>query len=134
VWNIWRANDPDTLSRLYARDLANKEATDLPDTLLACYGEFGGGFLIGTSLKMATIDGRDVYGLYTIEELAAQPEVQRVTDVRPNLRFFLDAANVWYYGIEGDSLVAFDAELGELTQLGQLGPALAGLLSEWADA
>ncbi|TCO60984.1 hypothetical protein [Actinocrispum wychmicini] len=130
AWTTWRSNDPDHRSRLYRRT----GPTDLPDALLACYGDFGGGFLIGSSIKMATIDSQDVHGLYRFDELAIQPELSDVRVQRPELHFFLDAANVWFYGIEGDTLVAFDADLDEITDLGDPAAALPDLLTEWLDS
>jgi hypothetical protein len=128
TWFTWSPGNPDRSSRLYT---STAPTTRTPDALRACYGDFGGGFLVGGSLKMAAIDGRDVHGLYRVEELAAQPELREVRVKRPELCFFLDAANVWFYGIEGGSLVAFDAELGELTELGDPAAALPDLLMEW---
>lgn len=134
AWFTWHANDPNNRSRLYVRTRSTPPSADLPDDLLACYGDFGGGSLIGTSMKMAAIDGRDVYGLYRIEELAAQPELREVHIARPDLCFFLDAANVWFYGVERGGLVAFDAELEEITELGEPATAFPGLLAEWVDS
>jgi len=66
------------VSRLYARTRPAPHGADLPDALLACYGDFGGGFLIGSSMKLATIDNRDAYGLHRLDELLAQPELAEV--------------------------------------------------------
>ena len=125
-WYVWAANEPGR-SRLYSA------TADVPEELRACYGTTGGGFLIGSSLKMAVADGRDAYGLYTLNELAAQPELADLRADRPTARFFLDAANVWFYGVDQGELIAFDADLDELTELGDPATALRDLVAEWLD-
>ncbi len=48
--------------------------------------------------------------------------------------FFMDASNVWFYGIKGHNLYAFDAETEELDKLGPARRAIDTLIAEWEDS
>lgn len=130
TWYIWQSEDGKD-SRLYQRSSTPSPSGVLHEDLIRCYGDFGGGFLVDGALRLASIDARDVYGLYRINELPQQPELQDVRHSRPELIFFMDAANVWFYGIADGGLVSYDSELGELTNLGDLATGLRELVIEW---
>lgn len=60
-----------------------------------------------------------------------QPEVQHALTKDPGINFFMDAYNVWFYGIKGGDLYVFDAEYDELDSLGPIEPALEMVLIEF---
>jgi hypothetical protein len=95
------------------------------------YGDVLGGFLLLDSLKLAMITGPTVYGLYTLDELYEQPEVRDAKVLDPDIQFFMDAANVWFYGIKQDKLYVYDSETSELTQLGPFKQAFVEILKRW---
>lgn len=98
------------------------------------YCDVVGGLLLGGSIKLATLRGPELYGLYPIEEFWRQPEVQAALQHDPSLCFFMDSANVWFYGVKGDQLHLYDSETYELEQLGPVVPALESLLAQWEEA
>jgi len=98
------------------------------------YGDAFGGSLVGGSLNVATLAGVHVYGTYQIEELQTHKNVRSALQMDPELRFFMDAANVWYYALKGDQLYVFDSELEELDERGSLEKEVARLLAEWEEA
>lgn len=52
----------------------------------------------------------------------------------PELTFFMDASNVWYYGYKAGNLYVFDVETDEFDLLGPIEPALEQLMDEWEAA
>jgi len=106
-----------------------------PRVLEKIYGDALGGFLLLDSLKLAMLAGPPVYGLYGIDELRGQPEVLAAKRLDPDIEFFMDAANVWFYGIrDKGQLYVYDSETAELTELGPLGQAFRQLLQQWHEA
>jgi len=100
-------------------------------SLKGIYGECIGGFLIGDSLKVALLIPQNIFGLYYIEELRNQPEVRHALELDPRIDFFMDAANVWFYGHKEGELYVFDGETAELDALGPMEQGLITLLDEW---
>ena len=93
-----------------------------------------GGFLVGipSCAKVAMFSPPQMFGLYQIlDELQARPEVRHANSLDPHIRFFMDSANVWFYGIRDGDLLVYDSVTHELDSLGNVGPALQGLLMEW---
>ena len=98
------------------------------------YGDARGGSIMGGSLKIALIRGPDTFDLYLIDELQSQPEVLRASTHDSAVCFFMDAANVWFYGVKDAQLFSYDAESDELDCMGPLEQAMAALLEEWEHA
>jgi hypothetical protein len=94
------------------------------------YGDARGGFLLGDTLKVAVLDGPAVFGLPTIEQLHERPEVQQASELEPRICYFMDSANVWFYGLKDSQLFVYDAETDELDCLGDIEQALKRLLEE----
>jgi hypothetical protein len=95
------------------------------------YGDAFGGFLMGDSLRAALLSSKRVYALWNIDDLRMQPEVQHALAKDPGIDFFMDAYNVYFYGIKGGDLYVFDAEYDELDSLGPIEPAFERLLDEF---
>lgn len=108
-------------------------AVDTPTVLRQIYGDAIGGSLVGGTVKVAVVVG-SVFGLYALDELQAQPEVVRALRKDARITFFMDAANVWYYGVKGSDLVVYDAETDELDDLGIVETEIERLVRQWQDA
>ncbi len=93
-------------------------------SLREIYGHAYGGFLIGDCLKVAVLVPRKIFGLWNINDLRAQPEVQHALVRDPAIDYFMDEYNVLFYGIKGGELYVFDAETDELDSLGPIESAL----------
>ncbi len=98
------------------------------------YGDARGGFLLGDSLKIALLEGPRVFGLYLIEELQSQAEVKRANELDPQIRFFMDSANVWFYGLRDGELFVYDSGTQELDGMGPAQAAIEELLIEFEEA
>ena len=130
----WNADDECRSSVLYVdREVQDSERA-IQEEFRFLYGDYFGGFVIGNSLKLATLGNKHVFGLYTVEELQGQPEVERALAISPGIRFFMDAANVWFYGHKSGQLYVYDAETEELEDMGDIELALNVLLDEWEES
>lgn len=72
-----------------------------------------------------------VYGLYRLPDLREQLEVRIALSLDPNIEFFMDAANEWYYGIKEGHLYSYEADTQELEDLGRFHEAMQELLESW---
>ena len=70
------------------------------------------------SLKAAILLPRRIYGVWNIDDLRMQPEVQYAAARDPGIEYFMEAYNVYFYGIKAGHLYVFDAETDELDPLG----------------
>jgi hypothetical protein len=130
----WNADDECRSSVLYVgRETQNSEQA-IQEEFRFLYGDYFGGFLMGNLLKLATLGDKRVFGLYTIEELQEQPEVERALAIVPGICFFMDAANVWFYGHKSGQLYVYDAETDELEDMGDIELGLNVLLDEWEES
>lgn len=98
------------------------------------YGDALGGTMVGDSLKVAMLDGPEVFGLYSIDELQFQKEVRLASRLDGKIDFFMDASNMWFYGIKARELYVYDAETHELDMLGPIALALEQLILEWQES
>lgn len=98
------------------------------------YGECCGGALVDSSLRIAMPSGKKLFWLYKLHELVEQVEVERAMALDPELAFFMDASNVWYYGHKHGRLFEYDAPFAELNDIGPIEPALEELIARWEEA
>jgi hypothetical protein len=105
-----------------------------PDELRELYGPVHGGFLAGDTLKLATPDEPEVYGLYTLAEYPGLEEVEPFTSRVPGVTVFMDAANVYYFGVRDGRLWQYDVETGEVLDRGRLMEGLTAVLDEWENS
>lgn len=98
------------------------------------YGDSRGGFILGDSLRLSLLEEPSVFGLYQIEELQSRPEVRRANKLDPQICFFMDSANVWFYGLRNGELFVYDSGTEELDTLGPVKPAIQHLVDEFEDA
>lgn len=127
----WNLDDPDHSSALYVGMKWIKPWDSRFASLKGIYGDVFGGFLIKNTLKVAVLVPRKVYGLWNIDELRMQPEVQHALVRDPAIDYFMDEHNVLFYGVKGELLYVFDAETDELDSLGPIEVALDNLMDEW---
>jgi len=128
VWNVHRPDDEGVLYiGMKWRGLAEARFRSLK----AIYGDCCGGYLIMNSLKVAILLPTRVYGVWNIDDLRAQPEVQHAITRDPAVDYFMDEHNVLFYGVKRGDLYVFDSETDELDCLGPVEPALEAILANW---
>jgi len=132
--NEWNSEDETKRCRLYIGMIWNGEDENFKRHYEDLYGDALGGFILGQSLKIATLSGVEIYGLYNIEELQRRPEVLQANIIDPDIHFFMDSANVWFYGRKKEHLYVYDGETEELDQLGLIEPEIEKLLIRWEEA
>ena len=130
----WRDDVARSSSILYKSFEWNNDLERRLGVLRDVYGDVVGGFVLGDSLKISTLRRPKVYGLYPIEELQQQPEVVLALRTDPAICFFMDSANVWFYGLKNGELLVYDSETEELDRLGPIEIELERLISEWEQA
>ena len=126
----WNLDDPEYSSALYVGMKWIEPWNSRFANLRKIYGDIFGGFLIKNALKAAVLLPRKVYGLWNIDELRTQPEVRQALARDPAIAYFMEAYNVYFYGIKAGHLYVFDAETDELDSLGPIEPALETLMDE----
>jgi hypothetical protein len=93
------------------------------------YGDALGGILMGDSLKMATLRGPSIWGIWPIRELHKQ--IPDVCAREPGICYFMDASNVWFYGVKRGRLWEYDFAPNELNDIGPIETALEKLVLSW---
>jgi hypothetical protein len=134
IANEWNSEDERKRCKLYVGMIWNGENEACKRDYRDLYGDVLGGFMLGDSLKIATLAEIEIYGLYRIEELQRRPEVLEAKTIDPDIRFFMDSANVWFYGCKNGYLYVYDGETEELDQLGFIETEIEKLLIQWEEA
>lgn len=134
VQRIWNADQVDNSSILYVGMEWHEGLSSRVVSLRNIYGDSYGGFLVGDSIKVSVLLPRKIFGLWRIDELQTLAPVRQAREMDPAIEFFMDSANVWYYGYKAGDLYVFDTETDELDSLGPVEPALETLMDEWEDA
>jgi len=129
--HCWNPDDFDYASVLYIDTQWHSRSGNRFAALEEIYGDAFGGFLIKNSLKVAVLMPREIYGLWQIDELQGLPPVREAAKMDPSIVFFMDAANVWYYGHKAGELYVFDSQTDELDSLGPVEQALDELIDQW---
>jgi hypothetical protein len=129
----WRGRSDEDLAVLLRSTSRERGGDGGEARLQDIYGDIVGGFLIYGELKIAMLRGPEVFGLYRLEELWRREEVRRALSIDHDIVFFMDASNVWFYGVKGDELYVYDAETGELDSLGAIESAMDQLFDAWED-
>ena len=89
---------------LYKLATAQPELEAGPLSLRPVYGDAMGASLLQGSMRVAVVAGPTIYGLYSLSSLQAQPEVRDAERVDPSVEFFMEAAKVRFYGLQGHGL------------------------------
>jgi hypothetical protein len=92
------------------------------------YGNFRGGVVLGDWLHIATFARPDIWGLYPIRELQATPQIREALAREPGICYFMDAANVWYYGVRDGELWCYDTDPDEFYSFGPMAEGFEQLL------
>jgi hypothetical protein len=118
---------------LYERVIEDESLRERYLALADFYGDCLGGYLLLNSINIAMLAGPTVWGLYSMDTLQSHPAVLRANVHDARILYFMDSANVWYYGVKDKHLFVYDAETDEISDLGELERAIAEVLSEWEE-
>jgi hypothetical protein len=130
----WKTPYPEDESLLYMGMKWKGELAARFGSLQDIYGDACGGYLLKNILKVAVLISKDIYGLWNVDELRAQPDVHHAVAKDPSVDYFMDEVNVRFFGIKKGQLYVFDAEFDELYSLGPIEPALHALMDQWEAA
>jgi hypothetical protein len=134
VQQCWNVDETDNSSLLYVGMKWEGQLGSRFASLKEIYGNAFGGFLVGDSLKIAVLLPRKIWGLWRIDELQMLPPVKKALALDPAIDFFMDAANVEYFGHKKGELYVFDTVTDELDCLGPIEAALETLMDQWEEA
>jgi hypothetical protein len=134
VARCWNSGDPDNEALLYVGMKWHGRTGLRFGSLRDIYGDSFGGILIKNILKAAILAPRELFAVWNIDELRMRPSVQHALARDPTIDFFMDAYNVYFYGIKRGQLYVFDAEMDELDCLGPVEPALETVIDELESA
>jgi hypothetical protein len=127
----WRRGESSLNCHLYGELVWSEDLRQSFGTLEVIYGNKRGGFLMHDWFRIATLVGPPVFGLYEIRALQSTPEVRRANQLDPDICFFMDSANVSYYGVRDGILCCYDTDPADLYSLGPIRQALESLLEEF---
>ena len=127
----WNIEEPTDEALLYVGMTWQGERSLRFASLKDIYGDALGGILINNCLKAAIFAPRRLFAVWNIYDLRMQPEVQHALARDPAIEYFMEAFNVYFYGLRGGDLYVFDAETDELDRLGPVEPALETLMDEF---
>ncbi|MEN1681433.1 MAG: hypothetical protein AAGJ46_17775 [Planctomycetota bacterium] len=136
VFDRWREGTPEECSVLLPSQALIQNACgglQFSDLYGDVYGDIYGAFLGGETgaLKVACRSRHPVYGLRSIEQLNSHPALQEARDLLPGIVYFMDAANVVFYGVIEGKLFAFDTEDAVVECLGAIESGVVGVLEQW---
>ncbi len=103
-------------------------------SLKKIYGDAFGGFLIKNLLKVTMLLPRKIYGVWSMGDFQMLPPGRKALAIDPAIDFFMDAANIEYYGHKAGELYVYDTTAGELDCLGPIERALETLMDQWEEA
>jgi hypothetical protein len=130
-WRIFQPYDESVLySGMKWRGILGARFSSLREI----YGDAFGGILIKNCLKAAVLLPREFFAVWNIDELRSRPAVLRALARDPGIDFFMDADNVYFYGVKAGKLFVFDAETDELDSLGPIEQALETIMDEFEAA
>lgn len=129
--HCWNVDDESRKCILYKTLRWNHRLRRKYGILETLYSDSKGGFVLGDSLRLSILDGSRIFGLYLIEELQERPEVKRASECDPEICYFMDSANVWFYGLKNGELFVYDSSFDELDSLGPAHSAIQQLLVEY---
>lgn len=131
---VWNNADEPRRCRLLVGLEWDPDLSRCHDHLRELYGEPCAGSIFPNKLRISSLAGPSLWGLYRIAQFQSRPEVIRALSIGPAADYFMDAANVWYYGYTDGMLYCYDAENDDIEDLGPAEPAIDGLISQWLDA
>jgi hypothetical protein len=102
-------------------------------SLREIYGNFIGGCLIRDTLRAAILIPGEIQGMWNIDDLRMQPQVQRALVIDPAVDYFMEENNQMFYGVKRGGLYVYDEEYDEVESLGPVEPALEEVFDELAE-
>lgn len=130
----WNTDRPDDEAVLYMGMKWNGIFEARFSSLKPIYGDSCGGYLVKNTLKAAILMPRKIYGVWNIDDLRIQPEVQRAIIRDPAVEYFMDENNVCFYGVKAGLLYCFDDETDEFDCLGPTEQALEEIMDSYKEA
>jgi len=127
----WNPDDFDFASVLYVGMKWDAKLKKRYASLESIYQDALGGFLVKNLLRVAVLTPQKIYGLWHVDDLQMLPPVRRAAEMDPSIVFFMDSANVWFYGHKDGELYVFDSDGDDLASLGPIQQALETLIGEW---
>jgi hypothetical protein len=127
----WLAPDDPRTSRLFYTAAPGSGGAPELDEI---YGGAHAGILAGTSLKLAARAAPVPFGLPALGDYGKVPELGDVLAEHAEITFFMDAANVYFYGLARGEIVEYDAGTGELDSLGPPESAIPDVVDQWLAA
>jgi hypothetical protein len=132
--STWNADTEAKRCIIYKpRDVGEVQDPPFPQ-LRELYGDALGASILGDSIIVAMLSGPEVFGLYHFHELQQQPEVLSALQQKRDICYFMECANVWFYGVRNRDLYVYDSETGELDCLGPIRREFALLIQQWEEA
>ncbi len=99
------------------------------------YGDAVGASILCGGLNVSMLRGPRIFGLYPMEEFQRHPNVLRALDYEPGICFFMNTANVCYYGAKDGQLYVYDIEDPDRVDvLGDIESEFELLIREWEAA
>jgi hypothetical protein len=130
VVHRWLPKDDPGTSRLF---YSSTERLLVP-VLEPVYGAAYAGILAGRALKLAAPGPYAPFGVPELRSYLNAPELGGLLAGTSNLIFFMDAANVYFYGMLNGEVVEYDAETAELDSLGSPDSAIPDIIDRWLSA
>jgi hypothetical protein len=134
VARCWNSGDLDNEALLYMGMKWHGSTGLRFASLRDIYGDAFGGILIKNILRVAILAPRQLFAVWNIDELQMLPPVRKALAMDPAIDFFMDAANVEYFGHKAGELYVFDTVTDELDCLGPIERALETLMDQWEEA
>jgi hypothetical protein len=126
----WLPKEHPMTSRLFY----NSPGGPVVPALQRVYGSAHAGILAGRALKLAAFGPPVPFGVPEAAGYRRAPELVNVFESSGNLVFFMDAANVYFYGMSNGMVVEYDAETGELDDSGEPESAVPAIIDSWLRA
>jgi len=130
VMRRWLPKEDPMTSRLFYK---SPEGVAVP-ALQRVYGSAHAGILAGRALKLAAFGPPVPFGVPEAVGYRRAPELANVFETSRNLVFFMDAANVYFYGMSDGMVVQYDAETDELDDSGPPESAIPTIIDSWLEA
>ncbi len=125
---LWNTHHPDDEAVFYIGMKCLLPSETRFSSLREIYGDSCGGYLIKNTLEAAILLPQEIYGIWNIDDLGMRPEIQCAIAMDPAINYFMEAHNVWFYGVKRGELYVFDGETDELDPLGPVEEALEDLM------
>jgi hypothetical protein len=126
----WLPKDDPRTNRLF---YSSTKSLFIP-ALVPIYGRAHAGILAGRALKLSALGPPVPFGVPELESYLHAPELAEVLSETSGITFFMDAANVYFYGMLNGEVIEYDAETAESDSLGPPDRAVPDIMDRWLNA